>query len=283
MRGLALFCAALAPVFAQAEPQLSDRTSSVGIPVWVREIVLPGPRLEVKPSDLKTPLTVRISDVYSHGDAFRYNIEYYGLEAGSFDLRDFLRRADGSSADDLPHLKVLIESVQGPGQVKPGSPQEGRMPRVGGYHVWLWIGGLLWLAGLWAILKVTRREDSGESEATLRPMTLAERLRPLVERAMKGGLTRVEQAELELVLIAFWRKKLELEDDDAARAITQLKAHAEAGPLLVQLEEWLHQRRTASSPAIDLTDLLAPYRDLPADALPDGTRGEARKAGQPAH
>ncbi|MAB79694.1 MAG: hypothetical protein CMJ89_10125 [Planctomycetes bacterium] len=283
MRGLALFCAALAPIFAQAEPQLSDRPSSVGIPVWVREIVLPGSRLEVKPSDLKTPLTVRISDVYSHGDAFRYNIEYYGLEAGSFDLRDFLRRADGSGTDDLPHLTVVIESVQGPGQVEPGSPREGRIPRVGGYHVWLWIGGVLWLAGLWAILRVTRREDSGENEATLRPMTLAERLRPLVERAMKGELARVEQAELELALIAFWRKKLELEDDDAARAITQLKAHAEAGPLLVQLEQWLHQRRTASSPAIDLTDLLAPYRDLPADALPDGTRSEARKAGQPAH
>lgn len=258
---------ALALLACLASAQAGDRVSTVGVPVELRDLVLPGARLEVAPVDLETPVSVRISDVYSHGEAFRYDIEYYGLEPGVYDLRDYLRRADGSSTEDLPRLRVQIDSVLPPGRVEPNRPASGDMPVMGGYRAWLAVGGLLWLAGLWAILKYGRRAVAEEEAGVLRPATLAERLRPLVERCVRGELSREEQADLELTLIAFWRRKLGLEGAPAAEAITRLKAHPEAGPLLVRLEEWLHRGGGAAERDLDVPELLKPYRDLPADAL----------------
>ena len=247
--------------------QREDRTSTVGVPVWIRELVLPGAQLEVKDIELETPIALRIADVYPHGDAFRYDIEYYGLEAGSFDLRDYLSRVDGSSTDDLPRLTVQIDSVLAPGRVEPNRPGRGELPAVGGYRAWLGIGALAWLAGLWAILKLGRKEEDLGDGDLLRPMTLAERLHPLVERAVRGELSRKQQADLELTLIAYWRKKLGLESAGAAEAMGELKAPPEAGPLLVKLEEWLHRPRPIGE--VDVNELLKPYKDLPADALGD--------------
>ncbi len=271
MRTLVVLWVTLAASFGSqlCAAQKTDRVSTVGVPVWIKELVLAGSLLEVKPTELDTPVTVRIAGVYSHGEAFRYDIEYYGLEAGSFDLRDYLRRSDGSSIEDLPRLLVEIESVLAPGIVEPNRPVAGEMPAVGGYRAWMAIAALLWLAGLWAILKLGRKDSQADTSAILRPMTLAERLRPLVERAVRGELSRDEQADLELTLIAFWRKKLGLEGVSAAEAITQMKAHTEAGPLLNKLEEWLHRRRPVSASDLDVNDLLTPYRNLPADVFGD--------------
>ena len=55
--------------------------------------------------DRRAPVVLRIVDVYPHGTAFRYDLEYYGLEPGTFDLRDYLRRKDGSSTADLPPIR----------------------------------------------------------------------------------------------------------------------------------------------------------------------------------
>ena len=245
--------------------QRGDRVSTVGVPVRIQEIVLPGSELEVRDIELDTPIALRIAGVYPHGDAFRYDIEYYGLEAGTFDLRDYLRRVDGSTTDGLPRLSVQIDSVLSPGRVEPGRPPSGELPPGGGYRAWMAVAALAWLAGLWAILKLGRKEGEVADGQLLRPMTLAERLQPLVKRAVRGELSHRQQADLELILIAYWRKKLGLEASGAAQAMAELKAHPEAGPLLSRLEEWLHRDRPAGE--VDVDALLRPYEDLPADAL----------------
>jgi len=260
--------------------QRDDRVSTVGVPVWIQEIVLPGSELEVKDFQLETPIALRIAGVYPHGDAYRYDIEYYGLEAGTFDLRDYLRRVDGSTTDGLPRLTVQIDSVLSPGRVEPNRPASGELPAVGGYRAWMAIAALAWLAGLWAILKLGRKKDEAGAGEVLLPMTLAERLQPLVKRAVHGELSRRQEADLELILIAYWRKKLGLEARGAAQAMKELKAHPEAGPLLTKLEEWLHRDRPGGE--VDLDALLRPYEDLPADALGELPSGidedEARSA-----
>ena len=45
----------------------------------------------------------------------------------------------------------------------------------------------------------------------------------------------------------------------------------DAGPLLGQLETWLHQ--PGSHDPVDVAELLRPYRDLPPDAVDIGERG----------
>ncbi|MEM7309206.1 MAG: hypothetical protein AAF682_21155 [Planctomycetota bacterium] len=271
MRSLlaALACLLLAAL-AFARPQESEaaRRSPVGIPQTLRDVVLPGPELEVAPSDFATPVSVRLAAVRPHGTDFRYDIVYYGLDPGEYDLRDFLRRKTGAPADDLPPLLVTVESVLPPGQVQPSRPTRADLPAVGGYRTWIWVLGIGWVLGLAALLRAGRRRDEETGGPERGPRTVAERLRPLVEAAVAGRLSREEHARLELTLIAFWRKKRGLDGVGAAEALATLREDGEAGPLLRQLEDWLHRPAAGGEgEGVDLAALLAPYQNLPADAL----------------
>src|SRR5664279_2863147 len=77
-------------VRAADAPQTAEppklQSSTVGLPVDVKQIVLPGTELESTPWDDKSPVVVRIIEVYPHGDAFRYDLSYQGLEPGDYDL-----------------------------------------------------------------------------------------------------------------------------------------------------------------------------------------------------
>ena len=103
---------------ARAETPLS---STVGMPRQF-ELVLPGPELVAKPiASRRTPVVVRIAEVYPHGSAFRYELIYYGLDPGKYDLRDYLVRKDGTPAEGLPAIPVSVESLLPPGQIEPGA------------------------------------------------------------------------------------------------------------------------------------------------------------------
>ncbi len=234
------------------------------MPARIEQLVLPGTELEAKPADRKAPLVVRIVRVAPHGTALRYDLEYYGLEKGKFDLRDYLRRKDRSSAADLPPIPVTIESVLPPGQVLPNVLEPKGTPRPGGYWLLLSAAGVLWVLVLFAILRVGRRRAEA-ARVSARPLTLADRLRPLVEGAVAGRLDPGRLAELERALIVYWSRRLNLLDRKPAEALAVLRGHPEAGPLLAQLEIWLH--RPPPHATIDVAALLEPYRAVPADGL----------------
>lgn len=243
----------------------SKRESTVGIPARITDLVLPGGELEVLPQDAKTAVVLRITRVEPHGTDHRYDIEWTGLDPGRHDLRAFLRRKDGTDTSNLPEIAVDVRSVLGPGQVKPNHPPEHAAPRFGGYRG-LMIGlGIAWALGLVAILFLFRKKRVEEHATRARPRTLAERLRPLVESAMAGTLDRAERAQLELGLVAYWRRRLGLDAERPDEAIAALRRHAEAGPLLNALDAWLY--KPAGGERVDLAALLAPYKDLPPDAL----------------
>src|SRR5262249_46015932 len=136
----------------------ADTPPTVGFAGRLRDVVLPGSELEPKPLvDRKTPVVLRVLRAEPVLDGFRYDLEYIGLEPGSFDLRDYLRRKDGSPTNTLPEVRVTVASVLPPGQVLL-NPLEGRAtPRPGGYRLALAIGGVAWALGLLAILFVGRR------------------------------------------------------------------------------------------------------------------------------
>jgi len=243
--------------------------STVGIPARITDLVLPGTELAVAPQDSRTAVVVRIARVAPHGTAFRYDLEWTGLDPGEHDLRAFLRRKDGTPTSDLPPIPVTVRTLLPAGQVVPHHPGADDVPRFGGYTTLLWAGGALWVAGLAWILFGFRKRPTEDAAQRVRPRTLAERLRPLVESALAGRLSRAERAQLELSLVAWWRTRLGLDDRHPEAAHAALREHAEAGPLLRQLDEWLHKPGARAD--VDLGLLLAPYRELPADAidLPD--------------
>lgn len=254
----------LSAVDALALPQ-EAQSSPIGVAVWIRELVLPGSELEVRPAHKDAPIVARIASVSPHGDAFRYDIVYYGLEPGHFDLRDTLRRVDGSSTEDLPPVPVQLHSMLPPGQVKPNPLRGGDLPRVGGYRTLLILGGAAWLAVLIAMLRAGHKQRRAATTTSRRgPPTLAERLQPLVEAACSGEISRAQRAELEWMLITYWRRRLGLEECDAAEALTAMRAHEVAGPLLRQLEEWLH--RPDPPREVNVNALLEPYRRIEPEA-----------------
>jgi hypothetical protein len=228
----------------------------------IQDLVLPAPELEVVPVNAASPI-VPHRPKNPHGTAFRYDLEYTGLDPGEYDLSKWLQPLAGASAVLSP-IPVKIRSLLPAGQVLPHPPVPARAPVLGGYRAFLLVAGILWIVGLIAILRIGRKRALAAAESA-RPRTLAERLRPLVEHAIAGRLSRVERARLELSLVAYWRKRLGLDALEPRAALAQLREHADAGPLLRSLEDWLHAPVPAHE--VDLAVLLAPYRDLPADAL----------------
>jgi hypothetical protein len=240
----------------------------VGRPARVEQIVLPGSELEVKPLAERTPIVLRIIHVAPHGTAFRYDLEYYGLEAGTFDLKNYLQRIDRSSTAELPSISVTIQSALPPGQVTPNELAGQPSPRLGGYRLALLVAGVFWTIGLIAILFVGRRRRRRRAIAA-KPRTLADHLRPLVEGALAGHLPPSRLAELERTLIVYWERRLRVRDRKPIDALAELRRHPEAGPLLRQLESWLH--RPDGGEKVDVAALLAPYQHVAADALEGAT------------
>jgi len=243
----------------------ADRESTVGIPAAITDLVLPGTELEVLPSDAKTPVVLRITRVAPHGTDLRYDLEWTGLDVGAHDLRAYLRRKDGTDVSNLPEIAVKVRTVLPPGMVKPNAPPERDVPPFGGYRLWMIGTGIAWTIGLVGILFLFRSKRVVDHAAHARPKTLAERLRPLVESAMRGTLSSAERAQLELGLVAYWRRRLGLDAERPDAALAALRLHAEAGPLLNQLDTWLYKPGTSGS--VDVAALLAPYEDLPPDAI----------------
>ncbi|MBX9790629.1 MAG: hypothetical protein K2Y37_17060 [Pirellulales bacterium] len=239
--------------------------SSVGMPQQINQLVLPGTQLEVRPSDdHDEPLVLRIVASYRHGTAFRYDLEFYALEPGDYDLRTALRRADRSSTDDLPPLPVTVASLLPAGQIVPAALPFEQAPRIGGYQVLLAALGAGWLLGLAAILLLGRhRKRRAAAAAAASGPSLVEQLRPLVASAMTGQLTSAQQAQLERLLLGYWSRRLRLGDVDPAQAIATLRRDEQAGTLLRQVEAWLHQPDGVGQ--VDVSAMLAPYRDLPPD------------------
>ena len=286
MLALAVLVVGVSPARAAesaiAEPPAADQPkplskSSVGLPQRINQLVLPGTELEVRPSeDHDEPLVLRVVATYKHGTAFRYDLEFYCLEPGKFDLRQALRRKDGTPADDLPPLPVEIASLLPAGQILPTALAVKPAPRLGGYRLLLAVLGGLWALGLAAILFVGRQRKRALAAAAATGPTLADQLRPLVAAAMAGQLTSDQQAQLERLLLGYWSRRLRLTDIEPADAIAALRRDDQAGELLRQVEAWLH--RPGGAGQVDVAAMLAPYRNLPAEIESTGERAASSNA-----
>ena len=245
-----------------------QREAPIGVAAKIQQLVLPGSELRVKPmTDADRPIVIRLTAVFPHGTAHRYDIEYFGLEAGDFDLSTYLERVNGANTKDLPAIEVKITTALPVGQVEPNELLSVEVGRLGGYSLFLVLGSIVWVIGLFVILFAWRKKAGGSSGAGAeRSLTLADRLRPSVEAAIAGELPLEGLAELERMLLTYWRRRLGLGSMKAGEAIATLRRHEEAGALIAQLEIWLHKPGPAED--VDIASLLRPYQNLPADEEP---------------
>ncbi|MCA9184230.1 MAG: hypothetical protein R3E01_07925 [Pirellulaceae bacterium] len=254
--------------------ETSSRQTTVGMPVTLEEVVIPGGELIVAPlEDPHAVAITRIIDVYPHGTAHRYTLQFYALEPGTYNVSDYLRNPDGSQRDELPAMQVEVTTLLEEGQVQPHALGSKRVRGLGGYRLLLIAGGVVWMLVFLALMFV-RKRPSEEGGVSSTPLTLAQRLRPLVQRGIRGKLSTDEYAQLERVLIAYWRRRLGWNDLSAADAIMRLRQHPESSPLLLQMENWLHNPNRNGD--VDVAALLKPYEQLPADDFDDAFAGMSR-------
>lgn len=246
------------------EPDKTSR-ATVGVAGRIEGLVLPGSELQVAANeDRKLPVMLRIVETYVHGDAFRYDLEFIGLESGNFDLKNYLARKDGTGIEALPGIPIKIDSVLPAGHIIPHD-LESQLPAITRYQIWVILASIVWVLGLLGLI-LWRRHSAIAAVEAAKPKTFAEMLAPKLAAASSGELSTAQLAELERFVVEFWRRRLKLDKVPVNQAIFQLRKHLEAGPLLLQLENWIHS--PAKKEAYEgnrLAELLEPYQKFPAE------------------
>lgn len=263
LRALACIVLSAACLVAQ-ESDDSHREATVGMRAKIMQLVVEGSELVPAPSTSESVLVVRVLATWPHGDHLRYDLEWVGFEEGTYDLTKFLVRKDGSSMDNLSPVEVNVLSVLPGDAFEPSELERSPATRLDGYTTTQIVTGVFWGVGLLSILFIGRKWKKKALPAPPKP-TLADRLRPMVERVASGNADAAQKAELERLLVAFWRARLDLGSVRAMDAIVTIRNHKEAGALLRQVEAWLHAPEPPAK--FDVAGLLRPYRAVTADSL----------------
>lgn len=249
------------PQTTTPEKETESNIQTVGKAGYIEDLVLPGSELVAKPLQQESAVVVRIIQSIPHGDSYRYELQYHGLEPGNYDLRNWLERKDGSPIDSLPQISVTIESLLPPGQIEPNALETGWIPRLGGYRNIVIGVCILWFTILLALIFGGRKTAVAETPEA-QPESLADLLETRLDAVQNNEMPATQYAELERMLFAFWRRRLDLESTDTADALRTIHQDPTAGPLMQQLEEWIHNPN--SDKKVDLPELLSPLRSIPA-------------------
>ncbi|MBK9385239.1 MAG: hypothetical protein IPN34_10540 [Planctomycetes bacterium] len=261
---------ASSPSIAAPRPQEPKVTTTIGME-GSYFLLHRGGRLFAKPLPRSgevenvPPFLVWIVERVPDGEAERYELRFVGNEAGDYDLGAYLEDAEGQRAQGLEPMPVRVTALlpeRHDGSLSSSEPVS--LPVLGGYQTLLWILGVAWGVPVlwWLVRALIRRRPRRAAEGTAEP-TLADQLRPLVERAIAHQLDAAGQAQLERMLLAHWRDRLSLRGLPHLEALRRMKVDADAGALLSGLERWLHQPPGASE-APRVEELLAPYRAVRA-------------------
>lgn len=274
------FVLACAAGLALAAPPLAITPVGLESRVFYRS---QDPGLLTMPAGDRADVTLRIAGRATDptsGDWTIYDLRAIAAVPGEFDLRGHLRHADNSAITDGEPIVIRAVSSLPENQNGDLFPiATGAQQKLGGYRLALILLGVVWLMPVaWLISKRFRRGTPVAAVVSPGPPTLADQLRPLVESAMRGTMDDPGRARLERLLIAHWRERLKLAARSHAESINILRLHQDAGPLLRQLEEWLHKPASAGVASIDFQSLLAPYRNAApvGDAAGDAASAHRR-------
>lgn len=235
-----------------------------------------GPRLIARPVDRFADINVRIAEIIPDGPATLYDLRFIPQRAGRFDLRDALERIDGGPMAELPAAPVAVGAKLDPehdGELI--AMQELAADPRAGYRTAMITLGVAWLLVplAYAAWRIAHRKPREVVAPPPPPPTLADQLAPLVQGARAGTLDVDGRATLERLVLAYWRKRLNLESRSTRDALIAVKADPKAGQLLNAVERWLHARpldpnsAEAAARADEAMRLLDAYRDASAIQL----------------
>lgn len=228
------------------------------------ELLLP-PDLKPIAADNKSPLLLRIASTRPHGSMVHYDLRYIGRIPGAHDLRDYLQTQENNPATNLPSITVEVIGILSDQHNGWLEDQTLHSPSVfGGYRGIVGTIVVVWALLFFPLFFLGRKKHEDVIEETVADATLADRMKPLVERAAAGSITDDDKAALERMLITYWQHELDLDEVYGEHLIPKIREHEEAGKLLRALEDWLHRR--PGTVQVNVDELLAPYRNPPRRA-----------------
>lgn len=220
----------------------------------------------VRDQSMDAAVLVRLERRANDQQESHYTLRFFGTVAGDYDLSRMVVERDGSvlsAGDSFPPMMVRIVSELPPGRGTNLYEIDDPILRApSGYRAALVLFALLWVAApmVWAVQRLRSRRPEPEVAISPTP-TLADQMRPLVQRASQGELTIAEQSRLELMVYAFWQRRLEL-PESLIDALPIMRRHDKAGGLLRSLEAWIHNDAGSSVDADPDTirAMLEPYQ-----------------------
>jgi hypothetical protein len=275
---------------AASQSALGPAESERGIAGAI-EITYSGGTLRAKAGqDASSPVLVRVVKAQ---DAAKQRIEFLGLVAGTYDLREHLELADGRPAPGLPAMPVRVVSKLPPqaGTDVVGLSDSGFS--ISSYYRELAIAaGVVWLAipvGVLVVRAMRRRAEPAPAPPPPPEPTVAEQLRAMLDLAKTRGLGIDERGRLELLLLRFSADHLARGEiaraaasshpvpggsapavmtpglpanplDEQAAAIRALREHPETRPLVLAVERWLHGPGAPAQAATDAAAMLEAFR-----------------------
>ena len=258
---LVLLVAMIAKANIEAAQNETTDTPTVGI-----EGAIPYKTDNIKitpvPFNEKAKLVLRIAGTPEENDGkLIHDLRFIGMVPGDYDVRNFLVREDGSATSTLPLLIVKIlpllpEDHDGLLNADELSP----FGVLGGYKVFATLFIIFWIATLLLMIFYGNKKEEEVVVEVKPPPTLAELLRPLVQRAAAGVLDTAGKAELERLMLKHWRKKLNLEKLTAGDALHKMRENSETGPFLLEVEKWLH--RKPGTVTADVDKVLEPFQKI---------------------
>jgi hypothetical protein len=210
------------------------------------EVEYPAGRLVAKAG--QTPSSPVLVRVVAASDPRKQRIEFMGVTAGAYDLRDYVQRQDGQPAADLASLQVRIVSQLPPQHGTDLFLIEDQGFSLKAYYRELLIGAIV----VWAAIPVVvlirralrRRDVEAPAAPPLAPPTIADQLRGLLDSASSRSLSVDEQGRLELLLFQFFAG--DVRAGDPVETIRLLRSHPRTQEIVAAVERWLHGRRDAS-------------------------------------
>ncbi|HEY3243761.1 MAG TPA: hypothetical protein VGM03_10455 [Phycisphaerae bacterium] len=212
-------------------------------------------------------MLVRVADARQREDGETdYRVEFIGLVAGDYDLREYLERQDGSALN-LAALPVQIHSQLAPDHgTDLFSSSAALTLNARRYRTMAVLLAIAWLSVplIYVVVRALRRPPVVPTPIAAPPPSFADQLRPLVEGALHGSLSIAERGRLELLMYLYWTERLGWTGPQG-EIVSRLRSESEAGNVLRAVERWLHAPRAASEhPDGEVVSLLAPYRYAPA-------------------
>ncbi|HYW78256.1 MAG TPA: hypothetical protein VE890_01725 [Thermoguttaceae bacterium] len=236
--------------------------SDMDVPLGVEEAAIiryGGPRLVARPYRRGASMTLRIADEVEQGSMRVYDVRYVVNLPGEFDLTDYLTSSDGLPIDDLPSFRVR-------GLTSLTKDLETRIREIEdvGVGIWHWyyetLAGLGVFWGLWllGLIFVGRPKRPPTPPPPPREPSIGERIEQILRAAGKSELSVEQKSQLEVLLLEYWRHRLEVGDDRMATVCRELRSSDALSHVYKTLEKWLHDPNAD----VGANEFLQKYREV---------------------